>query len=376
LASSQFDVFINEIAWMGTQNSANDEWLELKNNTAYAINLSGWILQSADEKLKINLSGIILPNNFYLLERTDDNSAPNIKADQIYSGALSNTGDDLWLYDANNSLIDEANFTEKWQDGDNATKQTMERTDKDNWQTSTAAGGTPKFDNSEIRIPKSETNLNSQNSNIQNATPVIYPRGVFINEVMPNPEGADETEEWIEIYNSNNFDVDLSGWKIEDTTGTKSSFLINRKIPLHEYLVFKRPETKILLNNEGDGLNLLTPDGKSEDSMFFTKAPLGQSYNKTISNWQWSKDITPGKANIILAGTNSNDLPKTENSVKNNNIEAGVANVSLSMQAGQNNPPVGGINPWALFFTALAITIVSALAVLFIKLKLQKNVGT
>jgi hypothetical protein len=30
------------------------------------------------------------------------------------------------------------------------------------------------------------------------ATPVIiYPTGVFINEILPNPKGADETDEWI-----------------------------------------------------------------------------------------------------------------------------------------------------------------------------------
>ena len=38
-----------------------------------------------------------------------------------------------------------------------------------------------------------------------------------------------------------------------------------------------------MLNNDGDGLNLLTPDGKIEDSMTFTSAPLNQSYNKTNS---------------------------------------------------------------------------------------------
>jgi len=94
LAASS-DVIINEIAWMGTTVSANDEWLELFNNTTGPIILDGWILKSADEKLKINLKGVISARGFYLLERTDDTTVPNITADLIYKGALSNTGEDI-----------------------------------------------------------------------------------------------------------------------------------------------------------------------------------------------------------------------------------------------------------------------------------------
>lgn len=91
-----------------------------------------------------------------------------------------------------------------------------------------------------------------------------YPGGVFINEIMPNPKGPDGTDEWIEIYNSNNSDVDLSGWQIQDTVGTITTYTIPQGtiILADGFLVFKRPDTQIMLNNDGDGLNLLTPDTK------------------------------------------------------------------------------------------------------------------
>ena len=156
LAASS-DVIINEIAWMGTTVSANDEWLELFNNTTGPIILDGWILKSADEKLKINLKGVISARGFYLLERTDDTTVPNITADLIYKGALSNTGEDLKLYDNLNNLIDGVACSTKWITGDNATKQTMEafRQAQDNnreWQTSENFGGTPKAQNSSSMI--------------------------------------------------------------------------------------------------------------------------------------------------------------------------------------------------------------------------------
>lgn len=147
LATNLSDVTINEIAWMGTTSSANDEWMELKNNMANPIDLTGWSLQSADGKLKINLRGGISGRGFYLLERTDDTTIPSIAADLVYKGILSNSGIDLRLYDNSNNLIDEASYQSGWPAGDNTTKQTMERTDS-GWQTSQNPGGTPRAENS------------------------------------------------------------------------------------------------------------------------------------------------------------------------------------------------------------------------------------
>ena len=244
------------------------------------------------------------------------------------------------------------------------------------------------------------------NPNYQNPTPtptttpapeptavaiaIIYPTGIFINEILPNPEGSDETNEWIELYNSNNFDVDLVNWQIKDITGTVTTFTIPQNIPsrtqakisANGFLIFKRPDTKISMNNDGDGLNLLTPDGKIVDSVNFTKAPLGQSYNKTNSAWAWSTTLTPGILNTINAAqTNNKSLSKTKNSVNNNSVDsspskkgervdAGLADLTQTINTNQDNNKM--TNPWFLFFTALVITIISASIVLFIKLKIKK----
>jgi len=209
------------------------------------------------------------------------------------------------------------------------------------------------------------------------APTATYPSGVYINEILPNPAGADETEEWVELYNSNNFEVDLTGWQIKDATGTPTTFTVpkNTEILSNSFLIFRRPETKIMLNNEQDGLTLLTPDKKVVDSVNFSSAPLGQSYGKTASGWSWSTNLTPEAKNIIMAVAKTvlasakskvvqTDLSKTENSVKNSLTEAGLANVSQTA------------NPWFLFFSALVITMILAFSVLFIKLKFQKNVRT
>lgn len=176
-AINQYDVLINEIAWMGSTNSANDEWIELYNNTNNNIDLSGWTLKSADEKLKINLNGIITEKGFYLLERTDNSSVSNIIADLIYKGALNNSGIDLALYDNSNNLIDKINCSMGWLAGDNTTKKTMERATL-GWQTSKDINGTPRSENSIGEIKKT---LDTTKTKIISQTTVLSEQKKFDN---------------------------------------------------------------------------------------------------------------------------------------------------------------------------------------------------
>ena len=142
------NIIINEIAWMGTSNSANDEWIELKNLSNQDIDLSGWSIKSSDGKIKISLEGNITANGFYLLERTDDTSLPEIKANLIYKGSLNNSGMNLGLYDNLGLIVDNLNYSSGWPAGDNTTKQTAERNISNLWHTSKDFGGTPSVENS------------------------------------------------------------------------------------------------------------------------------------------------------------------------------------------------------------------------------------
>lgn len=141
------DIIINEVAWMGTLTSANDEWIELFNQSDAVKSIDGWLLKAADDSPKINLKGTMLPKSFWLLERTDDNTITEVSADQIYTGALNNGGEALGLYDNTGKLIDSAAEGNIWPAGDNSTKQTMERSGPQSWQTSRNAEGTPKAKN-------------------------------------------------------------------------------------------------------------------------------------------------------------------------------------------------------------------------------------
>lgn len=136
-------VRINEVAWMGTTNSANDEWIELYNEGSSSVNLSGWVLAASDGSPTIALSGSISGNGYFLLERTDDSSVSTVNADHIYSGALGNDGEVLTLKDGSGSVQDTVNHSVGWQGGDNITKDTMQY-DGSSWITATS---TPRTQN-------------------------------------------------------------------------------------------------------------------------------------------------------------------------------------------------------------------------------------
>lgn len=170
-------VIFNEIAWMGSApqagetaaHAANREWIELKNISRDDIYLTGWQISDSSGKFKvifgagdkIGTGGSVTFNagGFYLLERASDNSVPGIKANEIYSGVLTNSGMSLRLFGADCTLSDEiVNASSGWAAGDNPTKATMERNAHDfGWHTSVSPGGTPKAENSVPAVVASAT---------------------------------------------------------------------------------------------------------------------------------------------------------------------------------------------------------------------------
>jgi len=133
-------VTINEVAWMGTGVSANDEWIELRNSVSGGVTMDGWRL-SDGMNLEINLFGSLAVGQYAVLERTDDTSAPG-QAFLIYTGALPNTGATLTLYRTDNSIEDRVSGGENWESigGDNTTKETAQYT-ASGWVTAEATPG-------------------------------------------------------------------------------------------------------------------------------------------------------------------------------------------------------------------------------------------
>lgn len=142
-------IVINEIAWMGTAVSASDEWIELYNDGADDVSLSGWKMFADDGAPTVSLNGTIAAGGYYLLERTDDMSVPDVAADKIYTGDLGNAGETLKLLDASGAAVDTVTGGTDWVGvgGYNETKDTPQRQQDGTWLTGIS---TPKAQNTTI----------------------------------------------------------------------------------------------------------------------------------------------------------------------------------------------------------------------------------
>lgn len=290
-------ILINELAWMGTDSSASDEWIELYNNSEDEVDLTGWKLKATDGSPIIELEGTISAGQYFLLERTDDDSVPSITADLIYSGALGNGGEYLKLIDSKDSVIDEINATEGWPAGDNATKQTMERVSANIWATSLEPLGTPKTENSQGEeadesntSPATETDNTSPPSSTTPSTSTSATKGdVVITEIFPNPAGIDIEKEFIEIQNVSGRSINLTNWKIANLA--KQKFIIPSLTMTHNSIViFYRPQTNLALNNTREKITLYSNKGKIINRVEYkVLAPEDKSYQIDIKNkWRWA----------------------------------------------------------------------------------------
>lgn len=147
-AASPGSVVINEIAWAGTEDNSNDEWIELYNTTDQIVDLTGWTINDDSGSSIYALSGSIAAHGYYLAEDREEAVNPNT-ANAVINVSLANTGDSLVLYDAASVLIDAVNSSGgAWFFGNATTKATMERKDPllsgdlpGNWATYAGSGG-------------------------------------------------------------------------------------------------------------------------------------------------------------------------------------------------------------------------------------------
>ncbi len=294
------DVVLNEIAWMGSTASANDEWIELHNNTALPINLTGWTLQSTDGTPSITLSGTIPANGWFLLERTDDTSVPGVAADQIYTGALGNTVEVLELRDLAMQLHDDVDV---WYAGNNTTKQTMERVNP-------LAPGTVA--SSWADGPVNGTPMNSGSANpgcpppqhtvdCQLGGPFGFRIGgpIVINEVMINPGAVSDTAgEYVELHNSGSASVDIQGWTLRDDdfdsftlpagaplvveAGAMFVIAANADPTLNGGFAVDRVWSGFALANGGDEVVLLDGLGIEQDRLVYSGSPFTDTVGRSL----------------------------------------------------------------------------------------------
>ena len=122
-------------------------------------------------------------------------------------------------------------------------------------------------------IPASPTESTQETS----PTPVVDYQNIFISEVYPYPYSGEQ--EWVELYNGNNSQINLDHWYVDDIENGGSapkSF----SLAIDPYTYGAVTLTSSIFNNDGDVVRLLDSNKNEKDSMEYGKITQGKSMGR------------------------------------------------------------------------------------------------
>jgi len=296
----------SELAVNPAWTNVNFEFIELRNTTNETIDLNG--LQFTDGvTFDFSTSDVTsLDPDEYVLVVADKNAfesrygAANIAGE--FTGKLSDKGEAIILLDVQGQAVHDFSYNDSgnWPgraDGKGSTLEIVDTTgdynSSQNWRSSTEFGGTP------------------------GQTSVGPVSDIVINEVLAHTDLPQRDS--IELYNTSDVDIDISGWYISDS----SSNYIKYQIPsgtilsANGYIVFDEsqfnptpqtpsPENFALNSAHGDDVWLLAADDQGQLTRFVDHVDFGASANsESFGRFpNGTGKLTP-MDNLTLGGPNS-----------------------------------------------------------------------
>jgi hypothetical protein len=107
------------------------------------------------------------------------------------------------------------------------------------------------------------------------------PEDVVISEVLPSPRTVDwdgdgvvdGNDEWVELYNKGDVPVGLGGWMLREGGGKVYMLPLGFVLPGRGYGRIYGASSLLPLNNDGDTITLLRPDGVTADVFVYDRDP-------------------------------------------------------------------------------------------------------
>lgn len=265
--------------------SSNPDWIELYNSSDVEMDLSGFVLQDdkgATEEYKIPSGTKISAKSYLVLDGGKDFSF----------GISSSKGDEVVLLDNKNAEVDRISVP-VLEDGNSYGR--------------TADGGAEwkTFDKStkgKSNSAEGDTTEDPQESRLK----------LFVNEIMSAPAGDDV--DFIELYNDEDRDVDISGFILQDDKGEAEQFVVpsGTVIPSKGFLVYEQVSPgegdsfTFGLSSKGDKVVFLEADGKLIDKVETPSfgSDKGSAYARIGdggAQWQVVSQPTKGASNVAEA---------------------------------------------------------------------------
>lgn len=208
-----------------------------------------------------------------------------------------------------------------------------------------------------------------------------------LSELFPDPDSplSDSEDEFIEIFNPNNFAVELEGYKIQAGTDWRYSHTFNdEKITAKSYRYVTSGDSSLTLSNSGSQVRIIDPNSKQLSAISYVDAQTGLSLSNIGGQWQWTNQVTPGSKNKSALADNqeegdsgsgsTSDSSEDESEVIDIPLVAGISDNSDSddeSRAEYEEPPIQA--PESLNNSALVG--VGGLAVLYVGYEYRHDIG-
>lgn len=282
-------VLISEFLPNPDGSDSGEEWIELFNNSAAAVNLGGWKLDDESASGSVGSSAYTIPADTYI-------NAMSYLALDLPEGsfALDNTGGDtLRLLWPNNQLAHQVIYTGNAKE-DQAYARKSESVYEYTYATKSAAN---EFEQKPV------VTIESEKEPVPVVSTMDYTKsGIRINEIFPNPKGIDSGKEWIEVINTGTETISLHGWVVDDgdkesPIGSSAYKIQSSTLKPGEVAMIMIPTGSFAMNNTGsETIRLFAPDKKLIDSVIYNGVKEDLSYTLLNGKWQWGSP-TPDEAN-------------------------------------------------------------------------------
>lgn len=270
------DILINE--FLSSPGEDEEEWVELINTCSQIVNLENWTLEDGFGT-KTTLSGTF--DKYFVIDTP--------------KGKLNNAGDLIILKNNNGQIIDEIIYgTWKEETGLKAPSTSQSLSLDPNTHEFVLSAKPTKGSANIIEAQTIEETTTTKT--VATSSPII------ISEILPNPIGADNEGEFIELANLSSQTIVLKDWKLTNESGQVFVFPNIVMAPTTSSAFFKT-FTNLSLKNDRDTLKLYAPGDKiAKQSVGYKNAPDGQSYlyDSKEKVWLWSLGSTPNKPNILI----------------------------------------------------------------------------
>lgn len=241
--------------------TGEQEWVELFNDGDTEISLADYILtDNKDNRLTFE-TDIASPSSYILA--TGNN-------------VLNNSGGDSAVIKKSGEIFETVSYTASF-----SSDKSYVRCDDEWIQTSVI---TKKDSNTAACISPTPSPTTAPTATTEVIPPTATPTQtmtqsydhIYLSEVMVNPE---EENEWIEMYNDNDFSVSIKNWYIDDAENAGSSPKpLTIDIAAKSYGVFELASS--MFNNDTDAVRILDENKNSKDSITYYSSVNGLSLGK------------------------------------------------------------------------------------------------